>query len=161
MEDASLIKILVVSDNHSDMEPIRELPAMFPDVDYFFHCGDSRQPVRDYGPYAQVRGNNDFYNVPEELVLEVGVHRIYLTHGTRLVYFGSYQYLAKRANEKKCDIALFGHTHIYADETIDGVRCLNPGSVWHNRDGTAPSYMLVELEGSDIRVFRKTWSTLK
>ena len=161
MEEKSLIRILAVSDNHSDMEPIRKLPSLFPDMDYYFHCGDSRQPVREYGPYAQVRGNNDFYNVPDQLILEIGEHRIFLTHGTRLVYFGEYHYLAKRARSHNCDIALFGHTHIYADTVTEGVRCLNPGSVWHNRDGTGPSFMILELEGSTVRAFRKEWSSLK
>ena len=161
MEKSSLIKLIVVSDNHSRMEPIRLLPANYPDADYFLHCGDSREPVRNYGPYAQVRGNNDYYNVPEELVLEIGEHRIFMTHGTRLVYFGQYQYLARHARQKHCDICLFGHTHIYADEMVDGVRCLNPGSIWSNRDGTEPSFMVVELEGKEIRVFRKNADSLK
>ena len=31
---------------------------------------------------------------------------------------------------------LCGHTHIKLDETIDGIRCLNPGSVSIPKDGT-------------------------
>ena len=161
MEKDSLIKIVAVSDNHGMMDPIILLPTLFPDADYFFHCGDSREPVRRYGPYAQVRGNNDFYDAPEELVLEVGQHRIYMTHGTRLVYFGEYHYLAQRAKKHQCDIALFGHTHLYTDQTVEGVRCLNPGSIWHNRDGSDPSFMVIELEGSEIRVYRKSGLALK
>jgi hypothetical protein len=160
MEENSLIKLLVVSDNHSRMEPIREIPGKFPDVDYFLHLGDSREPVRRYGPYAQVRGNNDYYDVPEYLVLDIGAHRLFLTHGTRLAWFGQFSPLAERAKAHGCDIALFGHTHIYSDETVEGVRCLNPGSVWHNRDGSDPSFMIVELEGSEIRAFRMNGITL-
>ncbi len=144
------IRICVVSDNHSTMTPIRDLPVIEPDCDYYFHCGDSRQPVRPYGPYAQVRGNNDFYDVPEYKVFEIGGHRIYMTHGTRLVYYGNYDYLAREAKKHHCDIALFGHTHVYADETVDDVRCLNPGSIWHNRDGRQPGYMIVTLDGPDV-----------
>ena len=160
MKNNKLIKIVAVSDNHGIMEPISKLPGAFPDADYFFHCGDSREPVRGYGPYAQVRGNNDFYDVPEELVLEVGNHRIYMTHGTRLVYYGDYERLAMRAKARDCDIALFGHTHIYADKMIEGVRCLNPGSIWHNRDGSEPSFMVIELDGNEIRTYRKSAASL-
>ena len=139
------------------MEPISRLPSMFPEANYFLHCGDSREPARRYGPYAQVRGNNDFYDVPEYRVLSIGSHRIFLTHGTRLVYIGSCVYLAKKALEHGCDIALFGHTHVFCDQTAEGVRCLNPGSIWHNRDGRDPSYMLIELEEDAVRVYRRTY----
>lgn len=160
MEETTLIKILVVSDNHYLMDPIKAIPSRFPDVDYFLHLGDSREPARRYGPYAQVRGNNDFYDVPDTRVLEIGQHRIYMTHGTRLVYYGEYSRLAAKAEAEKCDIALFGHTHVYADLTVDGVRCLNPGSVWHNRDGSDSSFMILELEGSEIRAYRMSGETL-
>ncbi len=151
------IRIVTVSDNHGWMEPISRLPSMYPEADYFLHCGDSREPARRYGPYAQVRGNNDFYDVPEYRVLSIGSHRIFLTHGTRLVYIGSCVYLAKKALEHGCDIALFGHTHVFCDQTAEGVRCLNPGSIWHNRDGSDPSYMLIELEEDAVRVYRRTY----
>ncbi len=157
MNDHDLIKLVCVSDNHGTMDPVRAIPDMFPDADYFLHCGDSREPVRRYGPYVQVRGNNDFYDVPEMKVLEIGTHRIFMTHGTRLVYIGAYEYLAAAAKQRGCDIALFGHTHIYCDEVVDGIRCLNPGSVWHNRDGSEPSFMIVELEGSEVRTYRRSY----
>ena len=157
--ETELIKILAVSDNHGIMDPIKELPGRFPDVDFFLHLGDSREPVRRYGPYAQVRGNNDYYDVPEYKILAVGGHRIFLTHGTRLVYFGDYHLLAHRARQHECDIALFGHTHIYCDEVVDGIRCLNPGSIWHNRDGSESSFMILELEGYEVRAYRMNGTT--
>ena len=144
------VRICVVSDNHSRMKPIRDLPLIEKDCDFFFHCGDSREPVRPYGPYAQVRGNNDFYDVPDEKVIDLGTHRIYMTHGTHLVYYGNYKYLARQAKKKQCDIALFGHTHVYSDAVVDGVRCLNPGSIWHNRDGRPAGYMILTLEENRI-----------
>ncbi len=154
------IRICVVSDNHSRMKPIRDLPLIEKDCDFFFHCGDSREPVRPYGPYAQVRGNNDFYDVPEEKVIDLGIHRIYMTHGTRLVYYGNYQYLARQAKKKQCDIALFGHTHVYSDALVDGVRCLNPGSIWHNRDGRPPGYMILTLEENRVQAEWKEYKPL-
>ena len=155
------IKICVVSDNHGTMQPIRDLPMIEKDADYFLHCGDSREPVRSCGPYAQVRGNNDYYDVPVQKVLEIGDHRIFMTHGTRLVYYGNYIYLAKEAKKHHCDIALFGHTHMYADELLEGVRCLNPGSIWHNRDGRPPGYMIVTLNGQEITAEWKEYIPLE
>ena len=34
------------------------------------------------------------------------------------------------------DVFLFGHTHIKMDEIVNGIRCLNPGSVSIPKDGT-------------------------
>ena len=33
-------------------------------------------------------------------------------------------------------VFLFGHTHVKLDETVDGIRCLNPGSVSIPKDGS-------------------------
>ncbi len=40
-------------------------------------------------------------------------------------------------------IFLFGHTHVKLDETINGIRCLNPGSVSIPKDGSN-SFLLYE-----------------
>ena len=40
-------------------------------------------------------------------------------------------------------IFLFGHTHVKQDETVNGIRCLNPGSVSIPKDGSH-SYLLYE-----------------
>ena len=155
-----VIRICVVSDNHSRMKPIQDLPVIEKDCDFFFHLGDSREPVRPYGPYAQVRGNNDFYDVPDSRVIDLGDHRIYMNHGTHLVYYGNYKYIAREARKRHCDIALFGHTHVYCDAEVDGVRCLNPGSIWHNRDGREPGYMILTLEGEKIDAYWKEYVPL-
>lgn len=42
------------------------------------------------------------------------------------------------------DIFLFGHTHIPTDVTVDGVRCLNPGSVSIPKGGSRNSYLVYE-----------------
>ena len=40
-------------------------------------------------------------------------------------------------------IFLFGHTHVKLDETVNGIRCLNPGSVSIPKDGSH-SFLLYE-----------------
>ena len=40
-------------------------------------------------------------------------------------------------------IFLFGHTHVKLDETVNGIRCLNPGSVSIPKDGSS-SFLLYE-----------------
>lgn len=43
-------------------------------------------------------------------------------------------------------IFLFGHTHVKLDETVGGIRCLNPGSVSIPKDGSN-SYLIYENGG--------------
>ena len=40
-------------------------------------------------------------------------------------------------------VFLFGHTHVKLDETVDGIRCLNPGSVSIPKDGSH-SFLIYE-----------------
>ena len=75
-----------------------------------------------------------------------------MVHGHRDLIFGQFAMLADRAKSFDCDIVCFGHTHIPFNQTIKGVRVLNPGSIWRNRDGSKPSYMIVTLDGPEIRV---------
>ena len=50
------------------------------------------------------------------------------------------------------DIVCYGHTHIAADETVDGIRLINPGSLWRSRDGRGPSYALLNIDGDTVDV---------
>jgi uncharacterized protein len=51
-------------------------------------------------------------------------------------------------------IACYGHTHAFFTQTSEGVTLVNPGSVYHNRDGTRPCYALVKVEGKKVTVER-------
>lgn len=37
-----------------------------------------------------------------------------------------------------------GHTHCFRDERIGDVRVINPGALWHPRDGTPPSVAVLD-----------------
>ena len=152
------IRIVLISDNHLLKDCISVIRNMYPDADYFFHCGDSEMPRYMLDGYACVQGNNDFYGeFPLHLVLHIGERNFLLAHGHRDMMYGRYDMLAKKAQKLGCDTVCFGHTHRYYDETVEGVRLLNPGSIWHNRDGSEPSYMLLRLNGKELTAERKTY----
>ncbi len=44
-----------------------------------------------------------------------------------------------------CDILLHGHTHVPRDETIGGIRFLNPGCVTRPNRGAPPSVAWLEI----------------
>ena len=153
------IKIILVSDNHYHSEPLKVLQEYYKDADYFFHCGDSEMPYKSLAGFARVRGNNDYdSNYPNSLTLEIGEHKFLLVHGHRQLYGFNYEGLVTMAKREGCDIVCFGHTHRYLAIEQDSILLLNPGSIWCNRDGSDPSYMIITLEGKKVKVERKNYS---
>jgi putative phosphoesterase len=145
------IRIVLVSDNHGADKPLEMIKSKYSSYDYKFHCGDSEMPEYMLEGFAAVAGNNDYYgSYPGHLVLHIGEHRFLLTHGHRDFHWGRMDMLAEAARAHNCDVVCFGHTHVPYDDTVKGIRLLNPGSLSHNRDGSDPSYMILTLHGSEI-----------
>ncbi len=152
-------RIIIVSDNHGDTASLKELKNLYPDADYFLHLGDSEMNDYDLEGFVCVRGNNDWdTDFPEYQTVNAGGHRIFMCHGNRDMYTGHYERLAEKARSRGCDIACFGHTHIYHDSELNGVRLLNPGSIRYTRDGSEPSYMEMILDEEGVHVQRMTYS---
>ena len=152
-------KIVLVSDNHSDMEVLRKIYEANQDADYFLHCGDSEKKPADLLPFISIRGNNDTgYDFPLELIYEIEDHRILMLHGHRHLTLTSNDNLIYKALQDEVDLCFYGHTHIYADYETKGIRFVNPGSCWWNRDGSEPSFAIVYLDGPNIKVEKKVIS---
>jgi len=128
--------LYVFSDSHGATENMvsvlsRELPDMV------IHLGDHvedaeyisrRFPMR----MLYVAGNSydDSYSgEPLERIVTLEGHRIYFCHGHRHHVKTTRLNLVYAAREQEAEIALFGHTHVPCDETADGVRLINPGSI--------------------------------
>ena len=147
------MKVIVVSDSHGKVSAIQAVLEQYPQAELFLHCGDIEAEPQQYPQLVTVRGNNDiFYDYPEERVVTVGKHRIYVVHSHQFMYSRRVEQLAQKAKSLACDIVCYGHTHIAAYEVVDGVHVLNPGSLWRSRDGRGPSYAVVELEGDNVDV---------
>ena len=89
-------------------------------------CGFYREMKKFF---HKIQGNNDLFSFAKpEMMLALCGHNIFATHGHAYGVRGGTFKLAKTAADIGCDIALFGHTHNYADEVVCGVRCLNPSN---------------------------------
>lgn len=146
------IQIVITSDSHGNKDCLQKVRSQYDSSWIFLDCGDSclsDKEMKQMG-ILSVQGNNDWYSAfPSYRILEYGTHRIYMTHGHMVMFFNRYDMLAKEAKKQGCDIALCGHSHIPHEETVDGVLCLNPGSLFRNRDLSNPSYLtLIFHEGS-------------
>ena len=148
-------KILVVSDNHRKLDNIYQLLEENPDISYFIHLGDSEgseDAIRTHLPKGCesyfVQGNNDFFAyLPKEIEMRLGKERLFLTHGHLYGVGFDLQGLADEARARNCSMALFGHTHRPFSRVVNGVLCINPGSInFPRQDNRKPSYAMFYLD---------------
>ena len=154
-------KILVVSDNHRKLDNIYKLLDENPDIAYFIHLGDSEgneDSIRTHLPKGCVsyfvQGNNDFFAcLPKDAELRLGKEKLFLTHGHLYGVGFDLQGLADEARDRNCSMALFGHTHRPFSRVVNGVLCINPGSIsFPRQDNRTPSYAMFYLDNKgDLR----------
>lgn len=143
------MKIAVFSDTHGSSGPmLRALREERPDM--IIHLGDGARDVeavrREFPdiPLRQVCGNCDVSrDLPLDDILELGEVRTLITHGHgHSVDWGRLDSLAYAAQERKCTLAMFGHTHSPENTAVGGVRLINPGTAGR---GHRLTYALVEV----------------
>lgn len=138
---------IVISDSHCRYGAVERVERLFEENDYIVHLGDGsgdmRKIVTMYPKKTYVmKGNCDFYYGEEECVIDAEGVRIFCCHGHRYGVKHGLGRLAERAAELDCTVALYGHTHIANIETVDGVLCVNPGSIG---DFSEPSYCFLAV----------------
>lgn len=151
------MKILIVSDTHRKDDNLQKVIAEQAPLDMLIHLGDVEGSeylienlVNEGCRLEMVMGNNDFFSTLErEIELELGGHRILLTHGHYYNVSLGVEVLRQEAIERHCDIAMYGHTHRPFLEVGKEVTILNPGSLSYPRqEGRKPSYMIMEMDES-------------
>ena len=152
------MKIVLMSDTHTDRQSVFRIRDSYPDADYVVHCGDILMPPEILEGITAVAGNCDLPGyLPFEQTIEAGSFRILVKHGHDLFrgYAPDYRNVARYAKQHGYNAVFFGHSHMYYDDTIDGIRLLNPGSVSRSRDFEPGSYMIVTIEGDTLKAERK------
>ena len=145
--------IAVTSDTHGKIEPLVSDLRQRKNLDRLVHLGDYSQDARNLEsllgrPIVRVRGNNDIFDqeTEDERILTIAGHRLLLTHGHLFHVHRNRELLVPYAKEQACDVVLYGHTHSYSEENMQGVYLLNPGALnWPRGDGMT-SYALLHLE---------------
>ena len=137
------MKIVVVSDNHGDIEVLERIYLENQDASYFFHLGDSSLPKEYLSHYLCIKGNNDFFlNEPLVRDIEYPFGKIHMEHGHHINYIVFDRYV----ESKNCDIFLFGHTHKKTYQKVGHTFVFNPGSTSRPRDGKQGSYLILNFE---------------
>ena len=142
------MKIGVISDTHGLLRP--EVVDKLQGCDAILHAGDVNKPeildaLRTIAPLHVVRGNNDkdwAEALPQALRVELGGVRILMIHNKRE--------LPKELGDAQ--LIVFGHSHKYFEQTIDGRLWLNPGSCGKRRFDQEISFALLHIDGDAWRV---------
>jgi putative phosphoesterase len=154
----------ILSDSHVPHRLLALPPSVlahFSGCDVILHAGDVEdphilEPLRAVAPVYAVRGNVHWqystgthdHDLPAQVTVSIGSHRIWLTHGhlnfgytllDKLIHMGTrptrayinraiIQRLA-RARPPDADIVVFGHSHQICGVWQDGALFYNPGAV--------------------------------
>ena len=147
-------KILLLSDNHRKLDYVEKILRLHPDISMCIHLGDSEgeAEIQELLPKGCeeyfVQGNNDFFSyLPKEVEIRIGKERCFLTHGHLYgVNFGL-ERLSEEARDRNCSMAFFGHTHKPCNKVVNGVHCINPGSIsFPRQEDRRPCYSLLFLD---------------
>lgn len=122
-------KIGIISDTHGLLRP--EVMEILKTCDCIFHGGDINKPeiLDQLHPLASiyaVRGNNDkewAEGLARTLRFSIEGVEFFMTHNKKDVVW----------NLENVQVVIFGHTHKYLEQKIDGRLWLNPGSCGRRR----------------------------
>lgn len=126
------MKIAVLSDTHNVLRP--EVIEIIKGSDAVIHGGDInsqdildeiKSAMKHNAPLFVVRDNNDkewAENLPVSLNFELCGLKFFLTHNRKDI-----------PQDVKADIIIFGHSHKYYEENINGQLWLNPGGCGRKR----------------------------
>ncbi len=149
------MRILVVSDTHGYNDNLMEVLEREKNISWMLHLGDlegSEHMIENTAPcpVTMVAGNNDYFTTaPMEAVVQFGKYRIFMTHGHKYgVNYGMLR-LKMAARERRCKIAIYGHTHRPCIDEEGGITIINPGSLTYPRQADRrPSYIVMDVDDS-------------
>lgn len=152
-ENSKPVQAAVISDTHGMLR--REVVSALQDCSHILHAGDivkelDLDELRLYGSIYAVKGNNDLWqdglrDLAGVLRFEIAGVSFLMTHDRRNV----------PRNLEGIQAVIFGHTHRYSEEWIDGRLWLNPGSCGYARFGGEVSMARLKLQNGKILSVRK------
>ncbi len=145
------MKIMVVSDTHKNFQALKNAVDKNKDMDLMIHLGDGEHEFGDVRslnptiPMIYIGGNVDFGTHRMTHVVDAKGVKIFCTHGHLYNVHDGLDLLVQEAKKNGCKIALYGHTHLYRTEIVNGVFVMNPGSLDSPRNHNKPTYGVIQL----------------
>lgn len=141
-------RIGIISDTHGLLRP--QVKEILETCDCILHAGDVNCPelldeVRFMGSLYVVRGNNDrewAENLSKTLTFTIEGVKFFMVHNRRDAAW----------NLEDVQVVVFGHSHKYFHQEIDGRLWLNPGSCGRRRFDGELSMAVMTAENGKYQV---------
>ena len=145
-------KLLVMSDSHDSSGKLELLAEHIAQnkYDMLIHLGDVRRDAewleeRLNRQIIGVAGNCDFFSRdPREEEIFVEKVKILITHGDKYGVKSGLDRLSYYAEERACQLALFGHTHQPFSGYVGKSLLVNPGALTDGR------FAVIDINGDRI-----------
>lgn len=145
-------RIGVLSDTHGLLRP--EVLAALSGCDAIIHGGDINKPeilelLEKIAPVYVVRGNNDkewAEHLPLTLTFQIEQCRFFLVHNKKQV----------PGDLTGIQAVIFGHSHKYFAQELDGRLWLNPGSCGKRRFDQEITLAILTVDGASLSVEKIT-----
>ncbi len=149
----STVNVAVLSDTHGLLR--RDVVAEIRDCTHIIHAGDivketDLDELRLYGFIYAVRGNNDLWQEGLRDLAHVLRFRI-----AGVSFVMSHDRYDIPGNLEDAQAVIFGHSHRYSEEWIEGRLWLNPGSCGRPRFGGATTMAKMKLQDGKILSVRR------
>lgn len=143
-----MIKIAVISDTHNVLRP--QVVEKIKKCDAVIHAGDFTSEaildeLRRLSQVWVVRGNNDKSwagALKDTLRFEIGGVHFFLTHDRRDI----------ARDLEGVDVVIFGHSHKYFQDIVDGRLWLNPGGCGRPRFAQPLTMAVMTIEDTAVGV---------
>ena len=145
-------KLIVISDSHDCADRLELLAQHIEQTNYhmIIHLGDVRRDAewleeRLGREVVGVAGNCDFFSRDsrEEEIFVEGV-KILLVHGDKYGVKSGLDRLSYYAEERGCQLALFGHTHQPFSGYVGKALLVNPGALQSGK------FAVIDIDGEKI-----------
>ena len=141
-------RIAVISDTHGLLRP--EVIRIITGCDTIIHGGDiNNQQILDQlsalAPLYVVRVNNEkewAEHLPESITVQIEDCAIFVVHNKKFI----------PSELHGIDAVIFGHSHKYAEQMIDGRLWLNPGSCGKRRFDQEITLAILTINGKELSV---------
>lgn len=139
-------RIGILSDTHGLLRP--EVLSALSGCDAIIHGGDINKPeileqLEKIAPVYVVRGNNDkewAEHLPITLTFQIEQCRFFLVHNKKQV----------PGDLTGIDAVIFGHSHKYCSQELEGRLWLNPGSCGKRRFDQEITLAILTMDGSSL-----------
>ena len=142
------VRVGIISDTHGLLRP--QVVEILKTCDCILHGGDVNKPeildaIRFFGSLYVVRGNNDkdwAEGLSKTLSFTIEGVRFFMVHNKKDV----------GRNLSDADVVVFGHSHKYFEQEIEGRLWLNPGSCGRRRFDQEITMAVMTIENGSYQV---------